>query len=248
MAIRILTENDSLETLWSELVYTEARLANDARVARLAAPIEALLVRVEKIRSGQLAAWRAELQAQAAVDAADDSLEDAVDMMAKDILHAANQDRTHPTYTRYFSRPSNAVLRLGLESELSVVSTWTESLRVEEERAIAVHAKPLEKIIATGKDALEQRAKAQAARAEHRHREMQRLTEDVNAARRSLYGVLVQRGQEAGMPRDYADRFYRHATKASKSRAATPIADAPTSVRPPRSQSAPPARPPTSST
>ena len=121
MTVKTLGLTHSLDVLWSELVYTEARLLRD-KVARDLAPLfVALLRRWEKIANGQRAVWRAEIVAQAGVDLQNLALDETVELIADTLWLAEGKDRTTPRYRRYFAKPPSTVIRLGLENELPVV-------------------------------------------------------------------------------------------------------------------------------
>ncbi len=224
--IRTIQPNESLDTIWAELVYTEARLLSGA--PKHAPMIAKLIARQADVRAGQLDQWRAEIVAQAAVDDADDGLDDLVDDLDNELVHAEKGDRG-PRHRHYFKNPRNEVVRLGLASELEVVRTWPESLKGEKEKAVLKLATPFAETIAQGDDAIERRAKAGAATGAHRVREILRFIDDVNAARLGLYGQLVTLGQEQGRPANWASRFFRATQKSPKPRKAQPAADPPKS-------------------
>jgi hypothetical protein len=65
-----------------------------------------------EVRIAQLEAWRRELLAQAAVDSADDFLDDVVEAIARAIL-LVKQDRKDARFLRYFSEPPSVIIRMG---------------------------------------------------------------------------------------------------------------------------------------
>ena len=123
MTIRTIQPNESMPSVWEELVYTEARLLKDGHADDLAPGFDALLKSWAKVNAGQLASWRAEIGAQAAVDAGDDDLDETVDEVDRVLLNL-ERDRSLPRYMRYFNKPRNEIIRMGLESELEKVRTW----------------------------------------------------------------------------------------------------------------------------
>lgn len=209
MAPRTLDYDIGMESLRTELVYTEARLLKDKNAADLAPAFKALQERQAKVAEGQRAAWREETIAEAGVDYADDTLDDRTIEVSEALLTALKRDRTSPRYTRYFKTPPNAVVRLGLESQLEAVAVWPESLKGEAEDPVKEQGTLLEKDITDGRAAIAERNNAMAKRADHRVREIVRLVDDVNAARLSVYGQLVTRVEERKLPRTWPDRFFR---------------------------------------
>lgn len=215
MSIRTIQPSESLLTLWEELVYTEARLLNDARAKSLAADVTALLNKWPKVNAGQLAAWRAEIVAQAAVDQADDVLDASVDEVDHAILHV-DRDRDSPRYRRYFTKPRNEIIRMGLESELERVRTWPASLAGEPEKELKQLGKRLAADVKAGDAAVTQRSAAAAATADHRLRKIVAFVGEVNGARNAIYGELIKRGEKHKLGKGWAERFFRKSTASAK--------------------------------
>jgi len=209
MAIRTLRHAESLDAIWEELVYTEARLMKDEHAKDLAAHFASLLKRWEKVQQGQRAAWREEIVAQAWVDAEDDALDDTVETVGRALLAADGYDRKAPRFKRYFPKAPNAVMRFGLESELALVRAWPDSLRGEREDELQALGPRVARDVQDGEAAVAARTAAAAGRADHRVREIVRFVDDVNGARRSAYGELIQRAQKKGLPADWPSRFFR---------------------------------------
>jgi hypothetical protein len=217
MAIRTLSRDDSLSTLWEDLVYTEARLLNDPEAKDLAEPITSLIARVEAARTGQRSARRAEIIAQSAIDAADDRLDDLVAQVAQELLYLCGQNREDPRFKRYFPRPPSLLIKQGLQNEVESIRTWTPSLKSEPEASLQALGEQLEALLADARSALESRHEAAAHRMNHRIREIYALVDDINATRRSIYGILVQRGSEKKKPRDWPNRFFARGSRSTPS-------------------------------
>lgn len=227
MSIRSIYDSESLEAVWDELVYTEARLEKSEH-ARAHAPLfAALLQRWEKVSAGQKKAWRAEIAAQAAVDEANDDLDDLIDDVDGALQGVTGRDREAPRYRRYFSQSPSVVRRMGLERELAVVRTWPQSLATEPEPALKSVGRRLQEGIKSGDAAVLTRSQAAAARADHRVREINDFIAEVNGTRQSVYGMLVTRGQQEGLPKDWAGRFFRKKTAARSATETEPPAPTP---------------------
>jgi len=216
MAPRTLDYDMGMESLRTELVYSEARLLKDKNASDLAPVFKTLQDRQAKVAEGQRAAWREETIAEAGVDYADDTLDDRTIEVSEALLTVVKRNRESPRYTRYFKTPPNAVVRLGLESQLEAVAVWPDSLKGEAEDPVKEQGGLLEKDITDGRAAIEERNKAMAKRADHRVREIVRLVDDVNAARLSVYGQLVTRVDERKLPRTWPDRFFRQEQRARR--------------------------------
>lgn len=224
MTIRTIWQNASLDSIWEDLVFSESRMLHDLNAADLAPSMAELVERCEVVRGGQYASWRAEIVAQAGVAAADDELDDTVDTIDGAIQHAEGRDRSAPRYKRYFGVAPSAIIRLGLESEMGKVRSWPESLKSEPEKDLRKAGEALAKNVQAGDAALALRRKAAAERADHRVREIVRLIDDVNAARLSIYGTLVNRAAELKLAKDWPNRFFRTAMRTGRKHAgAAPV-------------------------
>jgi hypothetical protein len=216
--IKTIQHEESLDAVWEELVYSEARCLKDPNAKGFAKDFGKLIERCEEVRAGQRKAWRAEIVGQAGVDAADDELDDVVDELDAELLHILRGDRTSPRYKHYFSKPKNEIIRLGLESELGKVRTWPPSLKSEPEKPLQKLGGRLESDIAAGDEALTERLTAAQQRAVHRLKEIVTLIDDVNAARRSIYGALLTRGEELKLEPEWANRFFRRTARAPRAK------------------------------
>jgi hypothetical protein len=227
MAINTIQYDDSLDHIWSVLVYEEARLLKDQNASDLAAEAGALVERWAQVNAGQRSAWRAEIVAQAGVDAEDDLIDDTIGQLDNELLRTF-RDRDAPQRKRYFRKARHEIVRLGLESQLEVVRAWPASLKSEGEAALQALGARLEEDIARGDVAVEERQRAAAATADQRVREIVRFVDDINAARRTRYGLLIQRAEERRLPKDWPGRFFKKGTQGTrKSKAAPAVENSP---------------------
>ncbi|CAN98319.1 hypothetical protein ACSRUE_07835 [Sorangium sp. KYC3313] len=226
MAINTIHYDDSLDLIWSVLVYEEARLLKDRNASDLASEAGALVERWTQVNTGQRSAWRAEIVAQAGIDAEDDMLDDTVDELDNELLRTF-RDRDAPQRKRYFKKARHEIVRLGLESEIEVVRAWPASLKTEGEPALQALGARLEGDIARGDAAVEERQRAAAATADQRVREIVRFVDDINAARRTRYGLLIQRAEERRLPKDWPGRFFKKSTQGPKKVKSAPAVENP---------------------
>jgi hypothetical protein len=216
--VRDVRVDSALNSIWAEVVFTEARLFGDDLAKELAPPFGQLRQRVEIVRVGQLGVWREEVVAQAAVNAAHDRLDDWMRALDLALLHVLVGDTQLPRYRRYFGQPPSSIMRMGLESELGHVRGWSESLASEPEPVLQGLGADLRKIVDQGDAALAGRHKAAAARIDHRVRSIASLIDDINRARVFTYGALTKKAAELHLPRHWPDRFFQHATRAPKAK------------------------------
>ena len=136
MRLRSLDEDESLESAWDEMVFTEARLKGEQEARDFVDLVASLITRLDEARAGQAGARREEVAAHAAVSAADDALDDGVRAIDRALADAERGNRKSARYKRYFGGPPSTYTRLGLESELSRVRGWVASLTSEPEQGL----------------------------------------------------------------------------------------------------------------
>jgi len=211
----LLRSGDALDTLWEELVYSEARLLAAGHKTQAASIAKSAKV-LEKVQADQRAAWRREIVAQAHVDVVDDDLDDGVEKLGNDLLHIEGGNRKSARFKQYFKAGVTAIVRLGLESQIPVVRTITTQLATEAEKKLKDHGKSLVAVLKRGDSAVEERRTAAAERGAHRAREIFRFVDDLNALRTSIHAELTLHAGKHALPRDYADRFFRRGARTSR--------------------------------
>jgi hypothetical protein len=216
MAIRTLRDSLSMDSLWEELVFTEARLLGDDHAKEFSPTMRQLMDRLERVRAGQLSAWREEIAAEAGVAEADDLLDDWVHALDVALLGILEQDTLSPRYRRYFSEAPSSIMRLRLESQIARIRAWADSLASEPERALQELGTRLRALIVRGNVALERRRRAAAARQDHRVRTIKPMISDINDTRRALFGTLTKKAVDLHLPRPWPNRFFRQAGRRAK--------------------------------
>lgn len=211
----LLRDNESLDSHWEELVYSEATFLAGGHKAQAASTAKALK-QLDGIQGGQRAAWRREIVAQALVDFADEDLDEGVEQLGRDLLHLEAGNRKASRFKQYFKTAVSAVTRLGLESQIPVVEAMVVTLGRETEKQLKEHAKKLLGFIKRGKEAVDERRTAAAERGAHRAQAIIRFVDDINALRTSQHAEITLEAAKAGKPRDYADRFFRRQTRTAR--------------------------------
>lgn len=216
MAIRTLRDSLSMDSLWEELVFTEARLLGDEHAKEFAPTMRQLMERLERVRTSQLSAWREEIAAEAAVAEADDLLDDWVHALDVALLGILEQDTLSARYRRYFSDAPSSIMRLRLESQIVRVRPWAESLASEPERALQELGTRLRALIARGNAVLERRRRAAALRQDHRVRTIKPMISDINDTRHALFGTLTKKAVDLHLPRAWPNRFFRQGRRRAR--------------------------------
>ena len=207
MAPRTLSPAASLDSIWSELAYTGARLAANPDAADFTAIIEPLLRENEQTQAGQRGTWQDELVAQARCNNLSDAIGDLVREIG-DTLVFVVKDRQSPRVTRYLRQAPHATARLALEAKLKLVRNWPGSLTTEPEESLRVLGARLAESLERTDGARAALSTAKGERANFRLRVITPLVERVNAERLRLYGLLVGRAIERKLGKRWPDRFF----------------------------------------
>ena len=201
-----------METLRSEIRYTERRLLARPETVALAEPFQGLGVRASAMRDTQQAHWDAEDDADVAASNADDDADDLIIPTSHTLLHVLGRTN-HPIYERIFGSDSpSAIQGLGLESQVHRMAEWPATLRTGGAELAAL-ADQFEAVLNAGRAALEGRAAAASARADHRATEIHAFFEEVNGTRLTAYGQLLGIAASGGKPKTWSTRFFRKGRK-----------------------------------
>ena len=213
MAARQINYGDSMDFIWEEAVYTEARLLADPRAADLAPRMGHILAAIDATRTSQYGAWRAELVAQAGVDAANDGLDAAVKAAGLALDRAVDGDHDDPRWKRYVGAATvKKIMAQGLEAEVKTVRTWPASLEGEPEKALQKQAKPMAEALERGDAALDARTAAAGRRRDFMARDKAKLVDALNDLRLDLHADLAKRVVPNRLDRAWPDGFFRKGT------------------------------------
>ncbi len=223
MAPRLINYDDSIDYIWEEAVYTEARLLADTRATDLAPRMGTILTMIGAVRGGQYDVWRAEIVAQAGVDAADEHLDETVESTGKALDRAVDNEHDDPRWHRYVGNSTIKKIKAqALEAELKTVRTWPESLATEPEKSLQKQSPLLADALARGDAAIAGRTTAAGRRRDFMARDKAKLVDTFNNVRLDLHADLTKRVAAHGLERAWADGFFRKGS--AKSAAATPDA------------------------
>jgi hypothetical protein len=154
-------------------------------------------------------------KAGGALYAADDALDDFVDLLDRTLLIITKNDRAAALYRFYFGlRTPNELKRPILGEELLTVRGFASSLESSPHAALATLAPTLAALIIRA-DAVvaEHQAAEQALKDMDRLGAVKALIDEYNALRQTVYGKLAALPHEspaAMLPATFADRFFRH--------------------------------------
>ena len=219
--IPTIPANASLYTVWQRTVYTERRLQRNKLTVDLAPPFAVLASRCKIELVAQLDHWGAEIGAQAAVDEADDALDDTTNEIVAEVKHL-DRKTNNARLKRYLGKSTGSgVVRLGLASQLKVMRTWPGALASEPEASLKSLGERLAGDITVGTAADDERAT-------HRARNITSLIDDLNALRTTTLGRLVVRATKNKLPSDWPRRFFFRARTQANNTTDSPEPDGPT--------------------
>jgi hypothetical protein len=216
MALRLFTDDTNWEQARKDVRYTATSLGVRQKHEHLGKPLVALLARWQGIDEQRRAAEDALVDANAAVGALDEELDEAVFRLVSRLLFEVDHNSAHPTFRAYFPEPPSEVIRLGLESE---IARTKELFKVAEERNASSEVHAILAVVADlhrrGEEAL--RVREQAFLGLGRVQlHVQDWKDSANAARRSIASVLESHASKSHLPRGYVDGFFPPAARTSK--------------------------------
>jgi hypothetical protein len=228
-----------MDAIWEELVYTEARLLADPNASDLASQVQSLLTQHDEVRRTQYTHWRAEIVAQAHVDAADEALDTDV-IAVGDELARSDRDRSEPRTARYLGKlTARKIAAQALESELTVVRSWPASLVTEEEPGLKATGMRLRASVERGERAVQERSAVQNQRKDFMSRDKVKFVAAVNAVRLDVNAELARRIVPNKLARRWNESFFRKDTATKSSEATKPAAATkPTETKPAETKSA----------
>lgn len=213
MSVAIIDAKASLALHWEHIIYTLARLLPHDLGKPFAADFVALEKRHAVIEAGLRNVWRDEIIAQAKVDIVDDELDDATRNLSRELTHL-DGDKS-PRIKRYFPKPVSRFTGLGLQTQAQAVAAWPKSLKAEAEPVLKKLAGEFASVLGDATTALDGRVAANAARADYRVRDVLSFIEDHNKLRLATHAGLSIAGAKAGLPRSFADRFFRRDSRST---------------------------------
>lgn len=213
MGVRLLRQSLSLVAHWEELVYSEARLAAHPLGKAFVPELRALLKSLEGIEGAQRGSWREEILAQAAVDAVDDTLDDATRELSRQLNFIDGRKTTR--LKRYFAKDPSRYIAFGLQTQAQALAGWPSSLKQEPEGVLKSLGSAIAGLLKEAALVLQQRVDAIGATADHRARDIVSFTDDHNRVRLSIHAALTGLAAKKDLPRDFADRFFRREQRES---------------------------------
>lgn len=150
--------------------------------------------------------------ALAALDVADDRLDDFAIRFSNEALALTGQNRKAKLYTHYFKKPLHELIRPVLSGQLLAMDGWLTSLAEPgTPPSLAAMLPELTGLVDAGQTASKARGDLKQKIKQFREvGERRQLVDHVNAVRKELHGVLAKYALETpGLPSGFADRFFK---------------------------------------
>ena len=215
MALSILESSASLGTVVERNSYILGELSAHPLAAPLIIKFDAFQAQWFTTNTSRIMLEIGQQKARGVVAAADDALDDFVDLLDRTLLIAVKNDRTAALYTHYFGlKPPNLLKRPILGDELVTVRNWLPSIQSSPIAAVAALAPLLMQILATADAAVATlQAAEQAIKDFDGIGAKKTLIDAFNALCISAYADLAampHSNPNAALPSNFADRFFPH--------------------------------------
>jgi hypothetical protein len=212
MTPRTLAPDCSLIEIRAHVGFTLRRLRAQPLAAILVPCFENLLAEFSVVQREELELADKIDDAAALAAAVDAELNELAVRVSNAVLALTRNDRAHPLYQHFFKgKPVHAFNRPILGHQLEAMRQWQPLLARSEHPPLKALGSALPSLLEKADKTL-----AAKARAEHEGRKFReagarkRYIDAVNAARREAHGLLATLpAKHAGLPSNFADRFFR---------------------------------------
>ncbi len=212
--MRKIAQTSALLVYLDELEYTEAALASWEETKAVAGPYVEAIAGFEAVFRKEREARRGVTRAEAVAVSRNARLDGTTTRFGGQVLAEAGQDRSSALFRRFFPEAPSAFVRRPLreqvERTLGVMLAELEKL--DAKGPLAAFGAPLKDAAEQAIAALDARARAKAERAVV-VAEVDDWKASVNTLRLTTYGELLRIAAEKGYGRDWADLFFRTASR-----------------------------------
>lgn len=205
----------TLEALSAAILFTLVRLRLDPRLATFVPVFEQLVENWWAVYEKELSLIEKQLQAKAKLAQADTDLGNSSDGIAGTVLIDTKNNRKSALFVRYFgSQPPHRFRRNVLGTKLATMRTWPPSLIESANPTLKAHGEILVTRVAAADDAVDMVSLTDQELTDFRaFGERQQLFNEVNGARKALYGdvsQLVHAHPEWNLGRAFVDALFEH--------------------------------------
>ncbi|MDI1446574.1 hypothetical protein [Polyangium sp. 6x1] len=197
-----------LDEVETEVFFTRSGLKADPDAQDLLSLTDGWLERVDEVRTKERSAREALADADAARVVANGRLDRACERFGDELYLAVNKNRSAARWTQFFSVSVSRFVRQALPKQVARVGAWLES----KDPIVDKHRPALEPWAKAAAAALKRTTAVATVRGEARIGR-EELAEGLTRERDGLHDALSVRARERGLPRDWADQFFRKVSR-----------------------------------
>lgn len=205
-APRKITPAMPLDELEAEIFFTRSCIKADPDAKDLLSLTDGWLATVDDARKKDRGAREAQADADAARIVANSRLDTACERFGDELFLAVGKDRSSARWGQFFSTSVSKFVRQALPKQVGRVRGWLGS----KDAVLEANREALDSWSKAAQDALGQTAAVGTIRGEARVAR-EELADDLTRERDGLHDALSARAREKGLPRDWADQFFRKA-------------------------------------
>ena len=209
---RILRPTIALLTLLMEIRYTVSRLIASSLLANFLTRFQALRAEWGMVQQREIALLEQLSDALAAVDIADDHLDDFARRFQQVVLALTGHDKKAGLYTHYFKKSLADLIRPTLSGQLTAMAAWITSLEEPTTPQKLKDMLPeLKQLVQAGKDAEKLRNDIKLQIRQFRDiGERKMLIDHINADRKELHSALTSLAlSDKTLPSDLAAGYFK---------------------------------------
>ena len=213
---RKLTSDMSLDTLESEVMFTQSMLRADPSTADLAPTLQSWQARISDIRSHDQQLRQQEADVDASRIVGNSYLDHTCTRFGDELLLACGKDRTSPRWTKFFAMPVSDFIKQSLSRQVSIVQGWLTST----DEVLEKYRANLTTWTNQCATALQRDSDLILTRGQLRE-EREKLATDLTDERDGLHRTIAQRAREQGLDRSWPDQFFRVERRRTQNNTAT---------------------------
>ena len=206
---RKIVSTQPLDENEAEVFFTRSGLKADPDASDLLPLTDGWLVMVDEVRTKERTAREAQGDADAARVVANGRLDRACERFGDELYLAVDKARGAARWRQFFPVAVSKFVRQALPKQLARVHGWLQS----KDPVLENHRMNLETGAHAVDVALARTAAVATVRGEARIAR-EELAENLTRERDGLHDVLTVRARERGLPRDWADQFFRKVSRA----------------------------------
>lgn len=212
MKIKTVPQHAADKTVRAEIVYPLSQCEAEPLAAGYAPKFVELLVKWGVVHAKHLDLEDNTAKAQARVDRSFTRMGRVADRVSAELLLLIDGNRSHATYTHFFSDKSVSVFKKSKQlAQLSIMHGWVKSLNDSGRPTLQAIVPDLTAALKETDEALAFKVAVELEKSQFRDiGERKEFIDEVNAVRKSVHGELGKLPHKVdGLPNDFADRFFR---------------------------------------